>query len=119
MTRPTTAALRALEVQCAAATARAEAAERTAERLLATLERLAPAAALRPSVVAPLADAPPAPEASPAALPEELVRLCKRYDDGSARQFAINLRVARAMHAEGKSPEDIMRQIVRGEAVTV
>jgi hypothetical protein len=106
---------RDLELQLAAATARAEAAERTAERLFATLERPAPAAALRPSVVAPLADAPPAPEA----MPEELVRLCKRYDDGSARQFAINLRVARAMHAEGKSPEDIMRQIVRGEAVTV
>lgn len=104
-----------LALELAAERARRETLEAVNARLLDTLAALAPKGTAAPSSVVIEGNTIEPPEP---ALPPDVAAVCKRYDDQSARQYSINLRVAREMLAAGKTPEVVKRAIIQGEAVS-
>jgi hypothetical protein len=102
----------------ARAEARAEAAERWAERLLATIERLAPKAATPGALpYVPMADAAPkeAEEEAFTTLTPRVWALCEELAFNSKRQEAVNRRMARKFAAQGMSEGQIMNALRKGE----
>jgi hypothetical protein len=102
--------VRALEVENAVLKARAESAERLLDTLVA---RLFPNGmpASGPTLV------PSAAPAEPSAVTARVKAVCRRYSDNSNRQYSINLQKAQDWAAEGKSEEQIIALLHRGEAV--
>jgi hypothetical protein len=114
--RPSVARTRELETRLAAADARAETLERVNAQLLATLSALAPKGSGAPPLVpvAPLADASSKEPESPA-LTKLVWDTCEQLAFQDTRQESINRRVARSLAAQGKTEQQIIRALVRGE----